>query len=128
MNCSSTASAREKAIEEKACLEDLKVKSKYLEEAQKKDIERRCLEMEADGCKVPKEIEIAETRARVYEDHAEGSISSRTNHPDSADKVNLVTKKKLKDAEEPVHTKTSSSDASSLNHDLCNLLKIQSAP
>ena len=114
-------------MEEKAHLEALKVESRYLAESQKRDIERRRLEMEADRSKVQKEIEMAEARAKVYEDHVGSSVSSCSNQSESA--LNVDSARKPRDTDEPVDTKTCS-DATSLNHlnDLCNFLKTQSAP
>ena len=70
-NGSSTLSTRERAIEEKAKAEALKVEAKFLVESQRKENERRLLEMETERLEVQKEIEMAEARARVYDVHTD---------------------------------------------------------
>ena len=64
-----SASARDKAIEERARLAALKIESEFLLQSQQEEIEKQQLEMKADRLEVEKEIAMAEARAKVYEDH-----------------------------------------------------------
>ena len=73
--------AREKAMEEKARLEALKVEARFLAESQQRNIERSKLEMAEAQAKVAKEMAIAEARVKVYEEHAE-VMSHRSNSSD----------------------------------------------
>ena len=141
--------AREKAMEEKARLEALKIEAKFLAESQQRDMERSKLEMAEAQAKVNKEMAIAEAKAKVYEDHAEvlslcSNSSGRSSNPSrkerSRDKVaaaspvesKKLTTKGTEQAPEPISKNqlTTHHESSSLSHlnDLCNLLKISSAP
>ena len=141
--------AREKAMEEKARLETLKIEAKFLTEAQQRNMEKSKLEMAEAQAKVNKEMAIAEARAKVYEEHAD-AMSQRSS---SSDRSSILSHKEKSSSEmrttpsaenmkfiatsgaehaEPVSKtlETTSHASSSLSHlnDLCNLLKISSAP
>ena len=65
----SSTSARDRALGEKARLAALKVEAEFLKKSQKRELEKRQLEMAADQLQVEKEIAIAEAKSRVYEEH-----------------------------------------------------------
>ena len=138
-NCSSASSARGKAIEEKAKLEALKVEAKFLEESQKRETEKRRLEMESERLDVEREIAMAEAKAKVYNAHTEtiqkGTQSEHSPIGDSSILLdNYMNKLKTKNDSNSGEINTSSAvtngNANGLSHlnDLCNFLKVQSAP
>ena len=128
-NCSSSSSTRAKAIEERAHLESLKVEARFLEISQKKEAEKRSLEMEFERLEMEREIAIAEAKAKVYDslmpahtilvsDHDAGKSHTQS---DPARKTN---------ENEPITVKPPQKNSDGLSHlnDLCNFLKVQSAP
>lgn len=148
----SSSAARDKALDEKARLAALKVESEYLKQSQKQELERRRLEMEADELRIEKEIAIVEARSKVYEEHLDSSsnysddrssccskksergprskVRSEVTHKnDETDNVERKIPKRSSLKKDPSMT-TEAKEPSGLNHlnDLCNLLKIQSAP
>ena len=149
---SSTQSAREKAMEEKARLAALRIESQYMEQSQKSILEKKRLEMEEARLEVEKEIAIATARAQVYDEHAdieEGSIKSQASKEAVVKKVDFLAagEPKLKETVATSAVTRSSflsssaaaispadplpvQQADQLNHlnDLCGLLRVQSAP
>ena len=143
-------------MDEKARLAALRIESRYLEQAQRSSLEKKRLEMEEDRLEMEKEIAIAEAKAHIYDEHAEGdeegvdrikgnspivSKQVQFSSPDvPVQKNNDVTVRvpPAQDSNTPVQknndvtardppTQDNNTQLSHLN-DLCSLLKLQGAP
>lgn len=88
----SSSSTRERAIEEKVRLAALKAESRFLEQSQKHELEKKRFQMENERLEIEKEIAIAEAKSKVYDEHIKDASNSSDDGRSQASKTSRSSK------------------------------------